>query len=95
MKKRVMSLLLCVSVWLPLLAVGAQSQCAVKIIKMDSVEKKIGLSIKAALDEPDDNSLHAYQQSQQGDGGATLGDVLGDDVLRHSTSDEDDDGTGA
>jgi len=35
MKKRVMSLLLCVSVWLPLLAVGAQSQCAVKIIKMD------------------------------------------------------------
>jgi predicted RNA-binding protein with RPS1 domain len=29
----------------------------VKIIKMDPVEKKIGLSIKAALDEPEDSSV--------------------------------------
>jgi hypothetical protein len=35
MKKRVMSLLLSVSVWLPLLAIVAQAQYAVKIIKVE------------------------------------------------------------
>jgi small subunit ribosomal protein S1 len=68
---------------------AVDQETRVKIIKMDSVEKKIGLSIKAALDEPDDSSLHAYQQSQQGDGSATLGDVLGDDMMRRSDSDDD------
>ena len=62
----------------------------VKIIKIDSVDKKIGLSIKAALDEPEEGSLHAYQQSQEGDGSATLGDLLGDD-LRGGGRDESDD----
>ena len=74
---------------------AVDQEARVKIIKMDSVEKKIGLSIKAALDEPDDSSLHAYQQSQQGDGSATLGDVLGDEMMRRSTSDEDDERNGA
>ena len=67
----------------------------VKIIKMDSVEKKIGLSIKAALGEPDDSSVNAYQQSQQGDGSATLGDLLGDEVLGRPTSGEDDGRSGS
>ncbi len=60
----------------------------VKIIKIDAVDKKIGLSIKAALDEPEDSSLHAYQQTLEGDGSATLGDLLGED-LRRGRADED------
>jgi small subunit ribosomal protein S1 len=60
----------------------------VKIIKIDPVEKKIGLSIKAALDEPEDASLSAYQQTQEGDGGATLGDVLGAELLRRAETPE-------
>ena len=35
MKKRVLSLLLSVSVWVPLLVIGAQAQYSVKIIKVD------------------------------------------------------------
>jgi small subunit ribosomal protein S1 len=68
---------------------AVDQEARVKIIKMDSVEKKIGLSIKAALDEPDDSSVHTYQRSQEGDGSATLGDLMGDDVLRRSTPDDD------
>jgi len=64
----------------------------VKIIKMDPVEKKIGLSIKAALDEPEDSSLSSYQANQQGDGSATLGDLVGGDMLRGSGARDDGDG---
>jgi small subunit ribosomal protein S1 len=55
----------------------------VKIIKVDPVEHKVGLSIKAAEDEPDIEAVQAYFESQPsgGDGGATLGDVMGADVL--------------
>jgi hypothetical protein len=35
MKNRVLSLLLSVSVWVPLLVIGAQAQYSVKIIKVD------------------------------------------------------------
>ncbi len=51
----------------------------VKIIKMEPIEKKIGLSIKAALDEPEDASLQDYRarKADEGDGSATLGDLLG------------------
>jgi small subunit ribosomal protein S1 len=49
----------------------------VKVIKIDPVEKKIGLSIKAALDEPDTGSVKSYFETQSNqDGSATLGDVL-------------------
>jgi small subunit ribosomal protein S1 len=48
----------------------------VKIIKMDPVEKKIGLSIKAALDEPATDTLTSYRDAQSDDGRATLGDVV-------------------
>jgi small subunit ribosomal protein S1 len=49
----------------------------VKIIKMDPVERKIGLSIKAALNEPDTESVKSYFDTQGSEsGGATLGDVM-------------------
>jgi small subunit ribosomal protein S1 len=48
----------------------------VKIIKMDPVEKKVGLSIKAALDEPEPEAVQAYFEGQPDDGSATLGDVM-------------------
>jgi len=68
---------------------AVDQQARVKIIKMDSVEKKIGLSIKAALDEPDDMSVNAYHRSQEGDGSATLGDLMGDDMLRRPATGDD------
>ncbi len=48
----------------------------VKVIKVDPVEKKIGLSIKAALSEPDSESVQAYFDTRGGDGSATLGDLM-------------------
>jgi ribosomal protein S1 len=69
---------------------AVDQEVRVKIIKMDPVEKKIGLSIKAALDEPEDSSVQAYHESQQGDGTATLGDLMGPDVLRRGRTSDDD-----
>jgi small subunit ribosomal protein S1 len=59
-----------------------------KVIKMDPVEHKVGLSIKAALDEPDIEAVQAYFNDQpSGDEGrATLGDVMGPDVLSAGTA---------
>jgi small subunit ribosomal protein S1 len=53
----------------------------VKIIKMDPVDKKIGLSIRAALNEPDAEAVEAYF-SNQGDGSATLGDLMDPGMFR-------------
>jgi ribosomal protein S1 len=53
----------------------------IKIIKMDPVEKKIGLSIRAALNEPDSAAVEAYF-SNQGDGSATLGDLMDPSMFR-------------
>jgi len=62
-------------------------QVRVKIIKMDAVEHKVGLSIKAALDEPDLEAVQAYFDSQpSGNGGATLGDVMSPEVLSAGTA---------
>jgi ribosomal protein S1 len=63
-------------------AVQVDQQVRVKIIKMDPVEKKIGLSIKAALDEPEEASLSDYVSRQEGDGSATLGDLVDRDVFQ-------------
>jgi len=63
-------------------AVQVDQQVRAKIIKMDPVEKKIGLSIKAALDEPEEASLSAYVNRQEGDGSATLGDLVDRDLFR-------------
>ncbi len=54
----------------------------VKVIKMDPVDKKIGLSIKAAEHEPDLQTVQSYFDNQPGDGSATLGDVIKPGVLR-------------
>jgi hypothetical protein len=49
---------------------------------MDPAEHKVGLSIKAALDEPDLEAVQAYFESQPtGDGSATLGDVMSPEML--------------
>jgi small subunit ribosomal protein S1 len=65
-------------------------QVRVKIIKMDPVEHKVGLSIKAALDEPDLQAVQAYFDSQpSGDGSATLGDVMSAEVLSVGTTKRD------
>ncbi len=56
----------------------------VKIIKMDPVEKKVGLSIRAALDEPEPEAVQAYFEGQVGDGSSTLGDVVDRTLLRSS-----------
>ena len=60
-------------------AVGQEVR--VKIIKMDPIEKKIGLSIRAALNEPDSAAVEAYFSSQ-GDGSATLGDLVDPSLFR-------------
>jgi hypothetical protein len=56
------------------------------VIKLDPVEKKVGLSIKAALDEPDSDTVKQYFDSQPGDGSATLGDVMDPALLRSAES---------
>jgi small subunit ribosomal protein S1 len=56
--------------------VSVGQEVRVKIIKMDPVEKKIGLSIKAALEDADAAALRAYRESQSEDGSATLGDAV-------------------
>jgi small subunit ribosomal protein S1 len=58
----------------------------VKVIKLDPVEKKVGLSIKAALDEPDSDTVKQYFDSQPGDGSATLGDVMDASLLRSGSA---------
>ncbi len=53
----------------------------VKILRVDPEERKIGLSIKAALDELGSGDLAQYQQARQDEAARssiTLGDVAGD-----------------
>lgn len=53
----------------------------VKILRVDSEERKIGLSIKAALDELGQKDLKSFQaerQEEQARASITLGDVAGD-----------------
>jgi small subunit ribosomal protein S1 len=70
-------------------AVQVDQQVRVKIIKMDPVEKKIGLSIKAALEEPEEASLSDYVNRQEGDGSATLGDLVDRDLFQRGAGRED------
>ena len=53
------------------------------------MERKIGLSIKAALDEIDTASLRSFQDTQDSDGGATLGDLMSAAVLRRENADDE------
>ena len=48
--------------------------------------KKIGLSVRAALNEPDSEAVEAYFSSQ-GDGSATLGDLVDPGMFRRPEAD--------
>ena len=63
-------------------AFSIDQEVRVKVIKVDPVERKIGLSIKAALDEIDTDSLRSYADIQSSDGGATFGDLMSAALLR-------------
>jgi small subunit ribosomal protein S1 len=49
-----------------------------KIIKMNSEEKKVGLSIKAVGEEASRSEVEAYKQpvSSSSSGGSTIGDLI-------------------
>ncbi|HEV8335431.1 MAG TPA: S1 RNA-binding domain-containing protein, partial [Candidatus Polarisedimenticolia bacterium] len=47
-----------------------------KIIKMDAAEQKVGLSIKAVLQDLTQEELRAYMEGQQRASGSTLGDAM-------------------
>jgi hypothetical protein len=51
------------------------------------VDQKIGLSIRAALNEPDTEAVEAYFSSQ-GDGSATLGDLMDPGMFRKPQSED-------
>ncbi len=76
-------------------AFSVGQEVRVKIIKLDAVEKKIGLSIKAVQGDEDTATIRSYRD-QYGDGSATLGDLASAEVLRKSSAalqqpgDEDD-----
>jgi len=61
---------------------AVDQEVRVKVIKIDPVEKKIGLSIKAALGEPDTVSIEPYTDSGSRDGSATLGDLMDPSIFR-------------
>jgi len=64
---------------------SAGQETKVKIIKMDPVEKKIGLSIKQAIGLEQSAQLADYHEMQAaGEGKATLGDLMSASVLRPS-----------
>jgi len=61
----------------------------VKVIKLDPVEKKIGLSIKAAVGEPDTATVQAYFDTDAtSDGSATLGDLMDPTMFRKDAGDD-------
>jgi len=61
---------------------AVDQEVRVKVIKIDPVEKKIGLSIKAALGEPDTVSIEPDTDSGSRDGSATLGDLMDPSIFR-------------
>ena len=67
---------------------SVDQEVQVKIIKMDPVEKKIGLSMKAATGESEDGAIPAQEaeSSTDGGGGATFADLKSADALRPPTS---------
>ena len=71
-------------------AFAAGQDVRVKIIKMDAAEKKIGLSIRAALDEPAEEPFQPYRDAPAGDGSATLGDLMDPEMFRRGDADASD-----
>ncbi len=62
-----------------------------KIIKMDTLERKVGLSIKAAAADEERSSLSSYMDSSS-DGSVRLGDVAGFPTASVASSDPEDGG---
>ena len=61
---------------------AVDQEVRVKVIKIDPVEKKIGLSIKAAIGEPDSDHLGDFTETGSRDGSATLGDLMDPSIFR-------------
>ena len=61
---------------------AVDQEVRVKVIKIDPVEKKIGLSIKAAIGEPDSEHLGDFTETGSRDGSATLGDLMDPSIFR-------------
>jgi len=65
--------------------VAVGQEVRVKIIKVDPAERKIGLSMKAAAQEAESESLRAYNESQGSSlGSATFGDLASAALLRRT-----------
>jgi len=61
-----------------------------KIIKMDAAEQKVGLSIKAVLQDLTQEELRAYMEGQQRASASTLGDAVREtDFLEERNADRD------
>jgi small subunit ribosomal protein S1 len=61
-----------------------------KIIKMDAAEQKVGLSIKAVLQDLTQEELRAYMEGQQRASGSTLGDAMREtDFLEERNAERD------
>ena len=62
-----------------------------KIIKLDAAEQKVGLSIKAVLQDLTQEELRAYMDGQQRDSASTIGDAMEDsDFLDEKRSGRED-----
>jgi small subunit ribosomal protein S1 len=64
-----------------------------KIIKLDAAEQKVGLSIKAVLQDLTQEEMRAYMDDQQRDSSSTIGDAMEDsdflDEKRSGGEDQD------
>jgi len=62
-----------------------------KVIKLDAAEQKVGLSIKAVLQDLTQEELRAYMEGQQRDSTSTIGDAMRQsDFLEERDSDRED-----
>ncbi len=61
----------------------------VKIIKMDPEENKIGLSIKAALEDDEKRELQDYMQKQREDSSINLADLVGKEAEELTKKEKD------
>lgn len=59
-----------------------------KVINVSAKDRKIGLSIKALTDDPDDENLDDYNQKQEKSGPATIGDLLKEEMDNKDKEDE-------
>lgn len=56
--------------------VSVGEELDLKVISLDSSERRIGLSLKEAKEDREESSLNRYMDTQRETGGATLGDMM-------------------